>query len=1017
MRRLLFLAFSLSGGAGLIYEAVWGRYLALFVGHAAYAQVLVIATYLGGMALGAFLVGETARRIRAPLLWYAGAEGGLAVLGLAFHPIFQGITGWTYDWLLPTLGTPTLVEVAKWSLAVLLLLPQAILLGTTFPLMSSGVLRGFPKGPGRTLSTLYFTNSFGAAVGVLVGGFYLVGRFGLPGSLAAAAFLNLTAASLAGVVGWVRGREGGVEPVWAPPAEVDAVPGKRVPRSPGLVKLLLTASFLTAVASFAYEIGWIRMLSLVMGSATHSFEVMLSAFILGLALGAYFVRTRADAGMDSLTLLGWVQWFMGLAALGTLPIYVSSFGTMAFLVDVLPATEGGYALFGVARYGIAIAVMLPSTIMAGMTLPLITTLLMESGEGERSIGRVYGVNTLGSVMGVALAGLVALPVLGLKGLIVAGAGLDMLVGVWILFYRRGLGGWTRGRLGPGLALVGAGAACLLVQTGLHMDQRLLLSGVFRYGAIPDSSEPVLFYRDGRTATVGVHVGRALGLVVLSTNGKPDASISLRWIRAQETLLPPRPIFADDEATQSLLALLPMAHVPNAGTVAHIGHGSGLTAHATLASPNIKKAVTIEIEPEMIAASDAFYPANARVFEDPRSSFVINDAKAYFASGRETFDLIISEPSNPWVSGTASLFTTEFYQRIRKYLNPGGLFAQWFHCYEMTDSLVASVLSAVDQSFSHYRGFQVGPGDLLILASADDPLPDPDWRIFQLPAVSRMLAHVPPFTSRFLQALELFDDGAMGPFLEDWEPVNSDFAPYLDLGAEKARFMKDRATGFLELGSRRPLIGPSLAGSRRGFSDTWKEPVLGLESFKALSIGAWLRGVREGRISAEDSPSQDYSDALDRYRAYTRDLDVEEAPEDWLGFMTRVREVEEDLQGGTAGVADTLFYNRLFQFLEGREAPEEVMGVANLLYGMDSWEHERTITGGKVLLQALEKGEGSWVPVPLLRESLVLAFLARGEPQEAREILRRLPPKEEQGDLPVRFRILQGVVERALQPPR
>lgn len=1013
MHRVLYLAFALSGGAGLIYEAVWGRYLALFVGHAAYAQVLVIATYLGGMALGALMVGETARRIRSPLLWYAGAEVALGLLGLAFHPLFQSLTGWAYDWMIPFLGSQPLSGIGKWALAVGILLPQAVLLGTTFPLMSSGVLRSFPGLPGRTLSLLYFTNSFGAALGVLAGGFYLVGRFGLPGSLVAGCVLNFLAAGMAGWVWMARqGRESG-----APGREAPTLAGgqpRKLPAARALVPLLLAVSFLTAVASFSYEIGWIRMLSLVMGSATHSFEVMLSAFILGLALGAYFVRTRADQGLDSLNLLGWVQWFMGLAALATLPVYVSTFETMAFLVDRLPATDAGYALFGLSRYGMAIAVMLPSTIMAGMTLPLITALLMESGEGEKSIGRVYGINTLGSVLGVALAGLVALPFLGLKGMIVAGAALDMLLGIVVLAFRRRLEAESPAPWAPVLAALGAVAGCVLILGGLQMDQRLLLSGVFRYGALPDTTEPVLFYEDGRTATVGVHLTRDRDLAVLSTNGKPDASISLRWIRAQTELLPPRPIVFDDEATQTLLALIPLAHAPDARTVAHIGHGSGLTGHALLTSPSVEQSVTIEIEPEMIAASEVFYPANARVFDDPRSTFVIDDAKAYFAGSKDKYDLIISEPSNPWVSGTASLFTQEFYQRIRRYLAPQGLFAQWFHCYEMNDSLVASVLGALHQAFPHYQGYQVGPGDILVLASGDAPILPPDWDVLQLPAVSRMLAHVPPLSPRHLESMRLFDARSLAPLLEGWTPINSDFAPYLDMGAEKARFKKEEAQGFLSLGTSRYLLSPTLAGTPRGFSSDWSEPILGVGPLRALSLGSWLRWARLQDISLDSAPTADHRTALEAYRSYSLRINLERPPPDWRRFMLLATGVEGYLHGGTSGVVDTLFYGRLFEYLRSMDAPLEARAVGDFLFGAASWEHERTVSAGEILLEARKRGE-EWLPVSLLREGLVFALLARNEPDKAKGVLDMLSEGGGENALSVRGEILRGLVRRARAP--
>ncbi len=1010
MQKILFLAFALSGGAGLVYEAVWGRYLALFVGHSAYAQVLVMGTYLGGMAVGALLVGERAKRIRNPLLWYASVEGILGLAGILFHPFFLGVTSLAYERLIPAVGNPALAGAGKWGLAVALLLPQAVLLGTTFPLMSSGYLRAFPQRPGRTLSLLYFANSFGAAIGVLVGGFVLVRAVGLPGALLTAGGLNLMAATGAGWV-WQRtrsrreAREKGIR-VGARREE-----GGRGHGAPGLVRVLLAVSFLTAVASFAYEIGWIRMLSLVMGSATHSFEIMLSAFILGLALGAVFIRRLADRGEGALTLLGWIQWIMGLAALGTLPVYASTFEFMAFLVDALPETDGGYALFGLARYSIAIAIMLPSTIMAGMTLPLITATLLHTGRGEEAIGWVYGWNTLGSVLGVALAGLVFLPVLGLKGLILAGALLDMGLGVALLGYAGHLGALPRFRPAPFLAVGGMVVAGLGVHLGLEMDRRLLTSGVYRYGAIPSDQDGVLFYKDGRTATVAVHLGEPEDLAVLTTNGKPDASISLRWIRAQGVHLPVQPIEYDDEATQTLLALIPLAHGPDAVSAALIGHGSGVTGHTLLASPEMERMVTVEIEPEMIAASQAFYPANARVFDDPRSTFVIDDAKSFFANRQERFDLIISEPSNPWVSGTSSLFTREFYRRMGGYLAPGGIFAQWFQCYEITDDLVLSVLAALNESFPYFQGYQVAPGDLLILASLDRPLANADWSVFHLSEVARMLAHVPPMEPEYLESLRVFDESLLAPLLEDHTPVNSDFFPHLDLGAEEARFRRERAHGFLGLGSRRIDLAATLRGVPNGFARGWAEPILNLGPVSALSVGAWLREVRMGDDPDPRPPGLRHQEALELYRAFSLTLNRRQPPQDWSAFSRLAAQAEAAVHGGTSGVADSLFYRRLFHFLREQDAPLGARASGEFLYGVASWEHARTLQAGEILLDARGRGE-EWLPDALLRDGMVLALLTEGEVGRAGEVLDLFKPAPGEKEEELVVEILRGLVDAA-----
>src|SRR4029079_1568283 len=289
MLPLLYVVFVLSGAAGLIYESVWTRYLGLFVGHSAYAQVIVLVIFLGGMSLGALLVGRYSERLKQPLYWYAIVELATGVLGLVFHDVFVATTRYAYASVFPAVGFGAMQTVVKWGIASLLILPQSILLGTTFPLMSAGVLRRATEQPGRALAMLYFANSLGAAVGVLLAGFWLLGLAGLPGTLTAAAIINLAVAVIV-IVALRSGREA-VAPAMSPHTMEAPVSGLS---RPNLSRLLLAVSFGTALSSFIYEIGCIRMLALVLGSATHSFELMLSAFIFGLACGALWVRRRAD---------------------------------------------------------------------------------------------------------------------------------------------------------------------------------------------------------------------------------------------------------------------------------------------------------------------------------------------------------------------------------------------------------------------------------------------------------------------------------------------------------------------------------------------------------------------------------------------------------------------------------------------------------------------------------------------------------------------------------------------------
>src|SRR6267378_4428744 len=645
-RSVFFLLFTVSGFAGLIYESIWSHYLKLFLGHAAYAQTLVLALFMGGMAIGSWLCSRRSGAWGNLLRGYAFAEGLIGLAALAFHPVFVAATDAAYANILPALGGEIPATLFKWTLAGLLILPQSVLLGMTFPLMSAGVIRRYPTAPGESLAMLYFTNSLGASIGVLASGFLMIEKLGLPGTVQTAGVLNL---ALAAVV-WLLARDS-ERPMRARP-DAGRGPGAAVP-----FRLFLAVALLTGAASFVFEIGWIRMLSLVLGSSTHSFELMLSAFILGLACGGYWLRQRIDSIADPVRFLGIVLVTMGLLAL--------------------------------------------------VTLPLITYALLRSGNGEESIGAVYSANTLGSILGVFFAAHVGMSLLGLKGLIAAGAAIDAGLGLVLLW---------RVAEGPRLR-VGAAAfslACFAaVLAGVHLDAYKMASGVFRRGDLYSSSDAtMLFHRDGKTTTVSLmDFGTDRSL---RTNGKSDGAINMD----------PDGPRVSDEITMTLTAAIPLAYRPDAASAAVIGIGTGLTTHTLLGSSTLRSVETIEIEPAMAEASRRFAPRNTSAFADPRSHIIFDDAKTFFSTHNRKYDIIVSEPSNPWVSGVSSLFTGEFYRLARRHLNPDGILVQWFQMYEIDASLVASVLRALGDSFPDYAIYAATGSDLLIIAGETRTLARP-----------------------------------------------------------------------------------------------------------------------------------------------------------------------------------------------------------------------------------------------------------------------------------------------------
>src|SRR5258706_2159150 len=316
----------------------------------------------------------------------------------------------------------------------------------------------------------------------------------------------------------------------------------------------------------------------------------------------------------------------------------------------------------------------------------------------------------------------------------------------------------------------------------------LSSGVFRYGKTAVDFSRVFYYHDGKTASVAIRAEQN-HIVGIITNGKPDAALNL------DPDLPP----TVDEYTMSLAAALPLLINPDAKTFANIGWGSGLTAEVVLSHRGPRSIDNIEIEPAMVTGARAFFPRVKRPYRDPRSAVHIEDAKSYFARHGKRYDVIIAEPSNPWVNGVAGLFTTEFYRDTKRYLAPGGLFVQWLQVYEFNDRLFGSILAALGENFADYEIYESNPGDLLVVAVAEGRVP----RLGPLPpkegAFLDELRRVGVARSGEVSARSLGTKTQIAPlFVPLAPPVNSDFRPFVQLEAPRARFQGSAARALLGL---------------------------------------------------------------------------------------------------------------------------------------------------------------------------------------------------------------------------
>lgn len=967
----LFFLFFLSGVSGLVYESIWSRYIRLFVGSAATAQILVLSLFMGGMGLGALLIGRTVAQLRRPVVVYGVVEGLIGLYALAFPHLQEAATGLCYDVVFPALGGGIGVGLVKWGLAGALILPPCILLGTTFPLMSVGILRRDPDRAGSILGLLYFTNSFGAALGALLSGFVLVGRLGLPGALMFAGALNLLIMVVA-----MRDR------TYVPPIPRSDVAAQGRDQRGAMAWLFLAVAFGTGLSSFMYEIGWIRLLSMILGSATHSFEVMLSAFVLGLALGGLWVRRRMDRYRRPELVLAVVQLLMGMAAIATLPAYLWAVDALgAMLGDKVPRTETLWLQFNVVRYGLCLLVMLPATFCAGMTLPLLTKVMLARGGAEGVVGRVYGVNTIGAICGAIAAGLLLMPVIGIKGVIVVGALVDVVLGLALLRSELLSGHAPAGTVR--LLRTGALGSLLMLGFGLAypLDPMVLSSSVFRRGRTRLFDEyRLLSYVDGRTASVTVIENTALrGHHVIYTNGKPDASVVLeRWPADRDPELGPS--MAGDEPNQMLVGIVPLMVRPQSTRVALIGFGSGVSAHTILGSPVLERLDTVEIEPEMVRGARFFRPLNDRAYDDPRSHFVYDDAKAYFAASGAKFDLIISEPTNPWVAGVSSLFTVEFYRQTKRYLKPGGLLAQWIQGYELSDELLITVLAAIDREFADYLVVRIGSRDWVIVSSPDGPIGPLDEEPLRWEGMQDSLDVLGIHDPGQIDALVIANRRLLHPYLRD-QPPNRDALPLLDTGAERARFMRSSAEFLHDLRwTPAPLMAilggrPVRPYPRGGIGDLRDPHILSEPETAMLDLRRFADP--DCAVPVGITPID-----MDFWRQVDGQLDNGIGA--WSGWLIATYAAYHTLAPHVA-VHETAWWSRVLERVATEQPPSMVADSIELLDALSAADGPRLLVAARASLAAPDH------PLPLTLRTVagMLALeLVGAEPRERRDFARK-----------------------------
>lgn len=683
------LLFFASGATGLAYQLVWFKRFSHVWGSSSLAFAAVGGSFLFGLGVGAYLFGRVADRVPVPLRWYAWCELAIGAFALLIPFEVAVLVERSVAVQAAVPAQPLLRFLVQFCITALVIGPPCMLMGGTLPLLIRQLTARV--GPvDEAAGWLYAINTFGAAAGCYATGFHLLPALGLLGTNDLAAAISIAI----GIVSLIVSRTASRLPRTAPKLAEPHASARLA--SPGLY----LAAMLTGCGALVLEMTWSRQLALVLGGSTYAFTATLFVVLVGIALGSLlyhrWLRPAPPSALVPTLVIGVLIAAM-LAGKASLP-----HASLRVSTESIRALRGSPLWNGLISVGTSALLELVPAVCMGILFPLFVRMTQASGARVgAAVGDIYAWNTLGSIMGASFTAILLFPRIGTAGAMAFAVGCYVVALLAILPWRS-RAGLARGGV---VALAGIAGVLALAQP---LDPRATNSGLYLYGdPATRSSRAVtpLFFREG--ASSNVFVSRDAGdTTTLRVNGKIDASDGL------------------DMITQLGLAYFPRIFQPDARDVLVIGFGSGTTPGASLLFPDTR-VIAWEIEPAVYEARAFFAGVNHRPDANPLFSIAFGDGRTGIQGSGDRFDLIISEPSNPWLAGVSNLFTREHFRAVRAHLREGGVLAQWIQTYNFTLRDYALIVRTLRSEFPHVGVILLAGGADTLLLASERPLV-PSW---------------------------------------------------------------------------------------------------------------------------------------------------------------------------------------------------------------------------------------------------------------------------------------------------
>ena len=711
-------AFFVSGACGLIHEVAWTRLLRLVMGNTTFSITTVLCAFMGGLALGSYMGGRIIDRRKDPLRIFALLEGSIALYCFLLPWLINGAEP-IYRFLYQNTHTSFYVfSLVRFVFGGVILLIPATFMGATLPVLARFLARS-PAHMGRSVGTLYAVNTFGAVLGAFMAGFVLIPALGVFRTIYLASMFNL----LVSATGFWLYRRTLHWKDEAAPVEPTPPPARRTKRKPRTRGKRTTADFpaplrygkgmligmlwgyaLSGFAALVYEIAWTRALSLLIGSTVYAFSLMLTAFVLGIAVGSMVYSRFVDRVHDPMRALAIIQVGIGVSALLVVPLIDQ---LPYYVTGMIARYVGSFWALNFAEFALCLGVMLIPTTLMGAAFPLASRLYnQKSTNVGRTVGNVYGANTIGNISGAFIGGFVLIPFIGIQNTIFFAVAANILVSCIFLMLTQGFGSMAKW-IATATIVIATGTSIAAIpqwdpgrmsfgpyHTALSLSRESVLSPLALEKM--DAQNKVLFHKEGLTTTVTVKEV-AKGVRALYINGKPDASSH------------------KDLPHQELVAHIPLMFHTRPRTALVIGLASGISVGSAGLHP-LEQIDCVEISPAMLEACRYFDAYNYRVLDDPRVQIIVNDGRNHLLLTDRSYDVIISQPSNPYLAGVADLFTREYFDLCRKRLNEGGVMCTWMQAYKMDLNTFRSIVKTFHSVFPDMSFWRSGKTDCLLIGT-------------------------------------------------------------------------------------------------------------------------------------------------------------------------------------------------------------------------------------------------------------------------------------------------------------